>query len=204
MSKFWNFFGLLDPNDFLSGAIVDNGRNVIISLWLRDKATINGVAAYRLTPPQNIPSAKIRWKISRLDFLVSRRHPPKLIIFQRAKLPTRSITYLCWRNWMTFWRKNARRGKVSKGSCSCTTMPRLTGYLQPRKNWPNCASNVIITHLIFRIWPRQTTTCSLDWKTIESSPCFFRRGGHYCHGDLVVWTKFVLFFEWLAKVRATS
>jgi len=37
---------------------------------------MNGVAAKRLTPPQNIPSAKIRWKSSRLDFLGSRRHPP--------------------------------------------------------------------------------------------------------------------------------
>ena len=27
-------------------------------------------------PPQKIPSAKIRWKSSRLDFLGSRRHPP--------------------------------------------------------------------------------------------------------------------------------
>ena len=27
-------------------------------------------------PPPKIPSAKIRWKISRLDFLGSRRHPP--------------------------------------------------------------------------------------------------------------------------------
>ena len=30
-----------------------------------------------------------------------------LIIFQRAKLPTWSITHLCWCNWRTFWRKNA-------------------------------------------------------------------------------------------------
>jgi hypothetical protein len=28
-----------------------------------------------LLRPQKIPSAKIRWKISRLDFLGSRRHP---------------------------------------------------------------------------------------------------------------------------------
>jgi len=32
------------------------------------KATINGVAAKRLTPPQEILSAKICWKSSRLDF----------------------------------------------------------------------------------------------------------------------------------------
>ena len=30
-----------------------------------------------------------------------------LIILQRAKLSTRSITHLCWCNWRTFWRKNA-------------------------------------------------------------------------------------------------
>ena len=41
----------------------------------RRKATINGVAVKRLTLPQKIPSAKIPWKISRLDFLGSRRHP---------------------------------------------------------------------------------------------------------------------------------
>jgi len=34
-----------DPNDFLSVAIGDHGRNLVISLWLGNKATINGVAA---------------------------------------------------------------------------------------------------------------------------------------------------------------
>jgi hypothetical protein len=41
---------------------------------------------------------------------------------------------------------------------------RLTGHLQPRRNWPNWASSVFITHPVLRIWPCQTTTCSLDWK----------------------------------------
>jgi len=86
-----------------------------------------------------------------------------LIIFQRAKLPTWSITHLCWCNWRTFWRKNAV-GKSPRGSCSCTTMPCLTGHLQPTRNWPTWASNVLIIHPILWIWPHQTTTCSLDWK----------------------------------------
>jgi len=60
--------------------------------------------------------------------------------------------------------KEKHRGKVTKGSCSCMTMPRLTGHLQHRRNWPTWASNVLITHPILQIWPRQTTTCSLDWK----------------------------------------
>ena len=41
-------------------------------------------------------------------------------------------------------------------------------------------------------------------KTIERSPFFVRRGGHCCHGDLVGRTTFWIFFEWLAKVRATG
>ena len=44
--------------------------------------------------------------------------------------------------------KGKRRGKVTKGSCSCTTMPRLTRHLQPRRNWPTWASNVLISHPI--------------------------------------------------------
>jgi len=33
-------------------------------------------------------------------------------------------------------------GRSPSGSCSCT-MPRLTGHLQPRRNWPTWASNVL-------------------------------------------------------------
>jgi hypothetical protein len=47
--------------------------------------------------------------------------------------------------------------KFTKGSCPCMTMPRLTGYLQPRRNWPTWASIFLITDPILR-----TTTCSLD------------------------------------------
>ena len=47
-------------------------------------------------------------------FFVIKTASSSLIIFQRAKLSTQSITYLCWCNWRTFWRKNASRGKVTK------------------------------------------------------------------------------------------
>jgi len=66
-------------------------------------------------------------------------------------------------NWKTFWTKNAT-GRSPRGSCCCTTMPRLNGHLLPIRNWPTWASNVFIAHPILRIWPRRTTTCSLDWK----------------------------------------
>jgi len=126
-----------------------------------------------------------------------------LIIFQRAKLSTRSVIHLCWCNWRTFWRKNAT-GKSPRGSCSWTTMPRLTGHLQLRRNWPTWASSVLITHPILRIWLRRTSTCSLDWKNNWKFAIFLptrrsllpRRPG---------WAdNFLMFFEWLANVRATD
>ena len=39
---------------------------------------------------------------------------------------------------------------------------------------------------------------------IERLPFFVRRGGHCCRGDLVGRTTFWIFFEWLAKVKATG
>jgi len=74
-----------------------------------------------------------------------------LIIFQRAKLSTRSTTNLGWCNCRAFWRKNAAE-KTPKG------------FLQPRRNWPTWASSVLITHPILQIWPHRTTTCSLGLK----------------------------------------
>jgi len=72
-----------------------------------------------------------------------------------------------------FWRKNAHAAVRSpRGSCSCTTMPRLTGHLQPKRNWPTWASSVLITHPILRIWPRGSTTCSLYWKNISKFAIF--------------------------------
>jgi len=118
-----------------------------------------------------------------------------LIIFQRAELSTQSITHLYWCNRRIFWRKSAARSSP-RGSCSCTTMPRLPGLLQPGRNWPTLASNDSITHPILRIWPRRTTACSLDWKNNWKVAIFLptqsllpRRPG---------WTDNILNFFWVA------
>jgi len=55
----------------------------------------------------------------------------------------------------------------------------------------------LMTHTILRIWPRRTTTCSLDWKTIENSPFLVRRGSHCSRGDQVGLTNFLIFL-WMA------
>ena len=112
-----------------------------------------------------------------------------LIIFQRAKLSTRSITHLCWCNWTTFWRKNAAVSSP-RLSGSCTTTPRLTGNVQPSRNWPAWFSSVLINQPILQTWLRRTTISSLDRKNNLNSSFFVRRVVHCCRGDLVGRKKF--------------
>ena len=154
-----------DQKDFLSRLVTMD------ETWLyhydqegRQKSMEGGVAAHPATT-QKIPSAKISWKSSRL-FLGIKTASSSLITFQSAKLSTRSITHVCWFIWKTFWRKNAASREGDQiGSCSCKTMPRLTRNLQPIRNWPTWASNILITHPILWILPGPTAT----YYTTESS-----------------------------------
>ena len=67
-----------DPNDFLSWLVA------IDETWLYhyDPETKQQSVEWRHSDspcPQKIPSAKMRWKSSRLDLLLSRRHPPQFL-----------------------------------------------------------------------------------------------------------------------------
>jgi len=191
-----------DPNDFLSRLVTMD------ETWLYhyDPETKQQSMEWRYSGSPRPKNSECRNPLDKFSprFFGIKMASSSLIIFQRAKLSTRSITHLCWCNWRTVWRKNAA-GRSPTASCSCTTMPRLTGHLQPRKNWPTWVSSVLITHPILRIWPRWTTTCSLDWKNNWNVVIFRptrsllpRRPG---------WTDSLLIFfspEWLAKARATG
>ena len=119
-----------------------------------------------------------------------------LIIFKRAKLSTPSIAHLCWCNWRTFWRKNAT-GSSPRGSCSCMIMPWITWHLQPSRNWPTWASNVLITHPILQIWPCRTTTCSVDWEN-NWKVTIFHRTWRSLLPRRPGWNDYLLNFFWVA------
>ena len=93
--------------------------------------------------------------------------------------------------------KEKHRRKVTKGSCSCMAMPRLTRHLQPRRNRPTWASSVLITHPILRIWPHWITACSLDCKNNWKVAIF-----HLTWRSLLLWrpgwTDNLLNFFWVA------
>jgi len=126
-----------------------------------------------------------------------------LIIFQRAKLSMRSITHLCWCNWRTFWRKNATE-RSPMGSCSCMTILRLIGRLQPRRNWPTWLPVSWSPTLFSGSGPIRLPPVPWNeknnWKVAIFCPTWrsvlpWRPG----------WMDNLLnFFEWLAKVRATG
>jgi len=203
----WANFGnsWRDPNYFLPGAIGDHGRNLIISLWTGDKATIKEVAAWWLTPPQKIPSVKIRWKSSRLDFLGSRRHPPQWLSSKLQNYQGGVLVISAGATEGHFEGKTPLGGKVTNGGLvlarQCSGSPDTcnteeTGLPGLPVSW----SPTIVS----RSGPVGLPPVPRTEKTIECSPFFVRRGGHCCPGDLVGGTNFWIFFEWLAKVTATG
>ena len=160
LSNFWHFFGAIqmiscrDWWQWTKPGYITMTRRQSNNKWSGD------IAAH--PAPKNSECNNPLEKFSP-RFYGIKTTSSSLIIFERTKLSTRSITHLFWCNWRTFWRKNAT-GRSPRGSCSCTTMSRLTGHLKPRTNWPTWASSVLNAHPILRIWPRRTTTCSMDWK----------------------------------------
>jgi len=122
-----------------------------------------------------------------------------LIIFQRAKLSTRSITPPCWCNLRTFWMKNAG-GNLTRWTCSFPTKPCFNGYLQSRRNWPTWAFNVWSPNLISGCGPvglpRVPWTEKNNWKFAIFRPMrnslLPRRPG--------CWDKFFFFFFFFLQI----
>jgi len=124
-----------------------------------------------------------------------------LITFQRARLSTRSITHLCWCNWKTFWRKTPREGH--QGVLFLHDNAPADWALATQKKLAYLGFQCLDHHPILWIWPLRTTTCSLDWKN-NWNFAIFRPTPRSLLSQRPGWKdKLLIFFEWLAKVRAT-
>jgi len=122
-----------------------------------------------------------------------------LIIFQRAKLLTRGVTHLYWFNWRTFWRKNAGRGKVTKGVLFLHDNAPTHRALAAQKKLTYLSFPCLDHHPILRIPPRRTTTCSLDWKN-KWNVAIFRPTRRSLLQRRPGWTDKLLIFLWLANL----
>ena len=160
LSNFWNFFDAIqmiscrDWWPWTKPGYITMTRRQSNNQWSGD------IAAHPV--PKNSKCKNPPEKF-RLDFLGSRRYPPYSLSSKGPNYQPGVLLISAGATERHFERKT-RREAHQWGSCSCTTMRQLTGHLQPRRNWPTWASNVLITHTVLRIWPRRTTTWSLDWK----------------------------------------
>jgi len=147
-----------------------------------------GIAAQPV--PKKNPSARNRWKISRLDFLRSRRHPPHSL---SSKGPSyrRGVLLISagateghfegkkprkFTKWVLFLHDSAPAHRA------LATQKKLAylGFqcLDHRPYSPDLAPSG------YHLFP------GLKKKTIERSPFFVRRRGHCRHADLVGRTNF--------------
>jgi hypothetical protein len=201
LSNVCNFFFWRNLNDFLSRLVTMD------ETWFYhyDPETKQQPMEWRLSGSHFPKIFRVQISavnVPRLDIFGIKTASSMLIIFQRVKLSTQMITYLCWCSWRTFRGKNAA-AKSAKWSYSCKTMPRHTGHLQPGRNWRTFASSVLITHPILRIWPRRTTTCSLNWNNWHVAIIRPSRRSLLTRGPS--WSDQIpMFLNALAKVRATS
>ena len=147
------------------------------------------------TAPKN-SECKNQLEIFSPRFLGSRQHPPQWLSSKRPN-SQRGVLSISVAGIERYFKENFTGSSPLRSSS--TTMPGLTGHLQPRRHWPTWASNFLITLPILQIWPRRTTTCSMDWKTIEKSAFFFLRGDHCRRGDLVGRTTVWIFFSVACK-----
>ena len=110
--------------------------------WPGVKARVIGVAALRLTQPKTSDCKNPLENFSP-RFLGIKTESSSLVIFQKAKLSTRSITRLCWCNWRTFEGKTPREvqqgGLVLARHCPGspgTSNPEETGLPGLPLSWP--------------------------------------------------------------------
>ena len=110
LSKFWNFFGAIQMISCRDWWQWTKPGYITMTRRQSNKQWSGGIGDHPARP-QKIRVQKSARKI--LASIFGIKTSSSLIIFQRAKLSTQSITHLCWCKWRTFWRKNTS-GKFTK------------------------------------------------------------------------------------------
>jgi len=124
-----------------------------------------------------------------------------LIIFQRAKISRRSITYLCWFNWKTFLKEKRRpREGYQGGLFHVWQCPGSPGNWNPEETVLRGLTVFWSPTLFSGSGPVGLPPVPWNEKTIDRSPFFVQRGSHCCRGYLVRRTNFRFFLSGLQKL----
>jgi len=188
-----------DPNDFLSRLVT------MYETWLYhyDPETKQQSMDWRnsgLPRPKKFPSAKIHWKSYRLYFLGSRRHPPLWLSSKGPNYQRGVLLISAGAIEGHFEGKTPR--EFHQGVLFLHENAPAHRALATQKKLAYVGFQCLDHHPILRIWPRRTTTSSLDWRN-NWNVAIFRPTRKSLLPRRPVWTDNLLnFFEWLAKVRA--
>jgi len=162
----------------------------------------DGIAA-RPDPPQKIPSAKVRWKSSRLNFLGSRRHPPNWLSSKDPNYQRGLLLISAGAIEGHFEGKTPR--EVHKGDLVFARQcPGSPGICNPEETvvpgLPVSWSPTLFSGSGPVGLPSFPRTEKNNWKF-----AIFRPTRRSLLPRRPVWTdNLLIFFEWLAKVRATD
>ena len=106
--KFWNFFGAIQMTSCRDWWPWAKPDYITMTRRQSNNQWSDGIAAHHPAPKNSECKNPVE-KFSPRFFGI-KTASSTLIIFQRAKLSTRSITHLCWCNWRTFEGKTPQEG----------------------------------------------------------------------------------------------
>ena len=139
----------------------DHGRNLVISLDPETKQQ-SMEWRHRAQPAPKIPSAKIRWKSSRLDFLGSRRHPPHWLSSKGPNYQRGVLLISAGAIEEHFEVKS--RGKLTKGVLFLHDNAPAHRALATQKKLAYLGFQCLDHPPYSPDLARRITTCSVDWK----------------------------------------
>ena len=150
--------------------------------------------------PQKIPSVKIRWKSSRLDFLGSRRHPPHWLSSKGPNYQRGVLLISAGAIEEHFEGKTPRGRKVTKGVLFLHETAPAHRALATQKKLAYLGFHCL-DHPPYSLdlAPSDYHLFPLLKKKKQLEGCHFssKRGSHCCRGDLVGRINFWFFF-WVA------
>jgi len=195
LSNFWNFFGAIQIISCRDWWPCTKPGYITMTRRQSNNQWSGGIAAHLVTSPQKIPSAKIRWKISRLKFLGSRQHPPHWLSSKGSNYQSEVLLISAGAIEGHFEGKTPQQAyqgclvlaRQCPGSPS-TCNPEETSLPGLPMSWSHI--------LLSGSGPVGLPPVPWTEKAIERSPFFVRRGGHCYRGDLVGRTTFWFFFFW--------